>query len=135
MKFSQKVILTDTVAQGLLLIGTATGPVIALATGEYELMFYGMYGMIFLGAWQFSGNLLWMLLRRDNSRLRYFWVVLAFFFLGYVFTQLIPRSFYPEQLGVIYWFGIPYGIAIWYFRITAAQLTESFQAPRSFWDI
>lgn len=136
MKWSQKLMLVDTVVQGILMTGIAIGPILAFTSDYNEWMGFSLYGMVLLGAWQFFGNLSWsLLLGASPSRKNYLITVIVYFLLGIAAANLIEMSAFSDSLGLFYWFGIPFGIAIWYFRISAGQLVASYRPPRSFWDI
>lgn len=134
MKVQRTILLTDTIAQGILISLIIPGPLLSL-WGNNEWLFISLYGMVFLGAWQFLGNFLWMALTKEKSRRRYFWGVCGYFLLGIFFSRFLSHSTATEILGISYWLVLPFGIAIHYFWISATQLVADFRTPRSFWDL
>ena len=135
MKLQRTLLLTDTIAQGILIGLIIPGPVLSLLWGNKEWIFISLYGMAFLGAWQFLGNLLWMLLRKEKVRRQYFVMVAGYFLLGILSSQIIPGIAATTLLVFSYWLILPFGMAIYYFWISAAKLVADFRAPRSFWDL
>ena len=135
MKLSQKLILTDTLIQGALLAAIIPGPVLGLVAGNSKWLALSLYSASVLGAWQFLGNLFWMVFKKDPARKWYLLIVTIFFLLGFLLSWLVPENPITEKAGLVYWTVLPFALAVWYFRITAGQMQESYRAPRSFWDL
>ncbi|MBK7410328.1 MAG: hypothetical protein IPJ40_21070 [Saprospirales bacterium] len=135
MKLQRTVLLIDNIFQGILMSLIIPGPVLSLVWGNNNWIFISLYGMVLLGAWQFLGNLGWMALTKEKARRYYFTLVAGYFTLGLLAFQLIPNNAITDALGFSYWFIFPFGIAIYYFLISAKHLVISFSASRSFWDL
>jgi hypothetical protein len=135
MKVTRKILFFDTLIQGLLIAMILAPLLLILILQAGEWILFSLYGMVLLGAWQLLSNLLWLLGRKDDARKYYLLAVLLYFAAGWLMTTLLPTTGAFQVIAFLYWFILPFGMAIWYFRLSIYQLLAYAGPPRSFWDI
>lgn len=138
MKTLQRILLIDTVAQGILISATFLPALASLPLREPGIVIYSMIGAFFLGCWQVLSGIIMKAAFHLPQRGRYLGAVVLYFSVLALANMFGSAPGRPDLVSAAsYTLAIvpPAVMALWYFIRTAKDLSVAMHQPRSFWDL
>lgn len=144
MKVLKLCLKIDTLIQGLLLSAFLINGLAYLFTFDEKAGLFHLNLMFLLGTWQIlSGIIFAIRMKGDKRRKNYLAACLLYFALAIIpfgFASLLAEiPVVGENIamisGMTYLLGVPLLLAVYYFKITFADMAKAHYYRRSFWDL
>ena len=127
----KKYLTTDRMLQSVLFIpyvfcGTIGALGLLFDNEMMQVLLFYMILHFCIGVYQVLSGIIGGFAYGDEKRKKYLLMNIAFFSIGFLGSLLMEGANYQvmQTLGMIYWFIIPSGIAIWYYTQTLKDFAE-----------